>query len=410
MLAEVHRGDTVMDFLKLERERGITISAAAITFNWRTSRVNLIDTPGHIDFTIEVERAVRVLDGAVAVFDGVAGVQAQSVTVWRQAARYGVPCIAFVNKMDREGASLDAAVDAMRERLGARPLLLQVPLIRRGQLDYIVDVVTLELLRWRDVAGTELLRMPLYSATNDAAADADALSDAAKAELGSASDVAAFLQRVQTARAALVEFVAETSSSSDAGDDNDRLLDACFAELDASARRVDARALRGAIRRQLLARHATAPLLPVLCGTALRNRGIQPLLDGVLDYLPAPHERAADASALGSNAAPFCALAFKVVHDKQRGLIVWLRVLAGTLDVGQRIVNVSRRAAALDASSSSSSSNAATPHQYSHRNVDASASIERPLRLMRLDAEDTIDLSRVESGDIAAAVGYRIRC
>lgn len=394
-----------MDFLKLERERGITISAAAITFNWRTSRINLIDTPGHIDFTIEVERAVRVLDGAVAVFDGVAGVQAQSVTVWRQAARYGVPCIAFVNKMDREGASLDATLDAMRERLNARPLLLQVPLIRRGQVDCIVDVVSLELLRWRDVGGTDLIRMPLYAAADAGAAAS--LSELAQTELGTASDVAAFLQRVHSARTALIEFVAETSNSDDdvaAATNNSRLLDACFGELDASGQRVDAAMLRAAVRRQLLMRNAASPLLPVLCGTALRNRGVQPLLDAVLDYLPAPNERVADAAALGNNDAPFCALAFKVVHDKQRGLIVWLRVLSGTLDVGQRIVNISRRAhnAALAAEAMSSSS---TSNNQSNRNTVDAASIERPLRLMRLDAEDTIDLSRVESGDIAATVG-----
>jgi elongation factor G len=299
-----------MDFLKLERERGITISAAAITFDWRDARINLIDTPGHIDFTVEVERAVRVLDGAVAVFDGVAGVQAQSVTVWRQAARYGVPCIAFVNKMDREEAVLETTLAAMRDRLGARPLLMQVPYVKRSQLDAIVDVASLELMRWRDVAGTEMARVPLFAPRSSTE-----LSVEATAELGGTAttpDIRALLSRVRDARVALLEAMADDADTA--------LLDACFAELaatpDSGVERADARALLGGVRRLLLAR-SVPPLLPVLCGSALRNRGVQPLLDAVVDLLPAPHERFADAAAVGTRDAPLCALAFKVVHDRQ---------------------------------------------------------------------------------------------
>ena len=394
-MGEVHDGDTVMDFMRLERERGITIGAAAVSFGWRDARINLIDTPGHIDFTVEVERSVRVLDGAVAVFDGVAGVQAQSVTVWRQAARYGVPAVAFVNKLDREGASLRHAVQTIDERLGVRSLPLQVPLGAESRhLNTIADVLSLRAWHWRDEKGEELDSLPLFC---DASAQQQP-SPALLAAVGT-RDADSLLEQVLAARTSALELLAERSSDS-------ALLDAIFGELGGGAR-VDDALLRAAVRQQVLARRVdgVAPILPVLCGSALKKRGVQPLLDAVVDFLPAPHERVADAAAIGPASGPLRALAFKVVHDHQRGPVVWLRVLSGTIRAGDRVLNISRVDEQSPAGAGASKlSRARRLQQQASKAVGV---LERAHRLMLLDADDAIDIKEAHAGDIVAAVGLK---
>jgi elongation factor G len=393
-MGEVHDGDTVLDFMRLERERGITIGAAAVSFGWRNARINLLDTPGHIDFTVEVERSVRVLDGAVAVFDGVAGVQAQSVTVWRQAARYAVPAVAFVNKLDREGASLRHAVQTIDERLGVRALPLQVPLGAESRhLNTIADVLSLRAWHWRDEQGDELDSLPLFS---DASAQRP--SPALLAAVGT-RDADSLLEQVLAARASALELLAERASDS-------AFLDAVFGELGGGAR-VDDALLRAAVRQQVLAPRVdgVAPILPVLCGSALKKRGVQPLLDAVVDFLPAPHERVADAAAIGPASGPLRALAFKVVHDHQRGPVVWLRVLSGTIRAGDRVLNISRVDEQSPAGAGASKlSRARRLQQQASKAVGV---LERAHRLMQLDADDAIDIKEAHAGDIVAAVGLR---
>lgn len=250
-------------------------------------------------------------------------------------------------------------------------------------LNAIVDIVELCLLHWRDAEGQTLERVPLLEPSGDA------LTAAARDVVAMTADHGVLLQRCQAARTALIECVAEAA----AGDDDAALADACFVEL-GGGERVGADALRQAVRRQLLARRES-PLLPLFCGSALKNRGIQPLLDGVIDYLPAPGERFADQAALGTPNDPLCALAFKVVHDTQRGLLVWLRVLSGTLRSGQRLINVNEQ---------QRGSGAATSSRQRRRDTPGA---ERALRLVRLDADDELELDHVAAGDICAVVGLK---
>jgi elongation factor G len=334
---------------------------------------------------------VRVLDGAVAVFDGVAGVQAQSVTVWRQASRYGVPAVAFVNKLDRVGASLEHAVQTINERLGVRSLPIQVPIGVESHCNVIADVLALHAWHWRDDAGEDLECLPLFDGQNFGAPSAALLG-----ALG-AKDADILIQRSLAARTAALETIAERT-------DDTAMLDACFAELGGGPR-VGTAQLRATVRQQVLARRVDGvpPLLPVLCGSALKKRGIQPLLDAVLDYLPAPHERVSDASAIGPANGPLRALAFKVVHDHQRGPVVWLRILSGTMRPGDRVHNVTRVDEQSSGGSSSKSARAASRRGGS----GAKAVMERAHRLLQLDADDAVDVKEACAGDIVAAVGFK---
>ncbi|MEU7057589.1 elongation factor G [Streptomyces sp. NPDC046197] len=335
---EVHDGTTVTDFDPQERDRGITIFAAAVSCTWDGHRINLIDTPGHVDFADEVERALRVLDGAVAVFDAVAGVEPQSESVWRQADRYGVPRIAFVNKMDRAGADLDAAVASVRERLHATPLVVQLPIGAEDRFTGVVDLVRMRALVWA-ADGSEAHEGPVPDALRDEA-----------------------LRR----RRLLEETVAERHPAA---------LEE-FCERETLCAPTLASALRDLTR--------TGDGVVVLCGSAYRNRGIEPLLDAVLAYLPSPldvppvrgthdgteQERAADP------AAPFAALAFKV-STTATGRLTYLRVYSGTIEKGDTVWDTGARRT------------------------------ERIGRLLRVQADRQTPLDRALPGDIVAVAGLK---
>ncbi|WP_030694566.1 elongation factor G [Streptomyces globisporus] len=326
---EVHDGTTVTDFDPQERDRGITIFAAAVSCDWAGHRINLIDTPGHVDFSDEVERSLRVLDGAVAVFDAVAGVEPQSETVWRQADRHGVPRLAFVNKLDRAGAELDAAVESIRTRLGTVPLPVQLPIGREEGFTGVVDLVRMRAYVWADGA--------------DAFADLpvpDELRDEARHR-----------------RRRLEETVAEL---------HPRALEE-FCERNALSEDV----LTGALRDLTLAGEAVV----VLCGSAYRNRGIEPLLDAVVAYLPAPSDMPpVRGEAPADPEAPFTALAFKV-NATATGRMTYLRVYAGTIGKGDTV-------------------------------LDATAGrTERIARILRVQADRATEVDTARAGDIVAVVG-----
>ncbi|MEV8624562.1 elongation factor G [Streptomyces sp. NPDC051079] len=326
---EVHDGTTVTDFDPQERDRGITISAAAVSCDWAGHRLNLIDTPGHVDFSDEVERALRVLDGAVAVFDGVAGVEPQSESVWRQADRHGVPRIAFVNKLDRAGADLDTAVHSLRTRLGTVPLPVQLPIGREAAFTGVVDLVRMRAYEWPDGADTH----------TDGPVPAD-LRDEAERRRRQLTETVAELH------AAALEEYCEHGTLTDA-------------------------TLAAALRDLTLSGEGVV----VLCGSAYRNRGIEPLLDAVVAYLPAPTdlppvrgEHPADPE------APFTALAFKV-SATPTGRLTYLRVYAGTIRKGDTVLDTTARRT------------------------------ERIARILRVQAERTTEADHAEAGDIVAVVG-----
>ena len=304
-MGEVHDGAATMDWMDQEQERGITITSAATTCFWRDHRINIIDTPGHVDFTIEVERSLRVLDGAVCVFDSVAGVEPQSETVWRQADRYGVPRVCFVNKMDRIGADFDRCVSMIEDRLGATPLIVQLPVGAEARYAGAVDLVAMKALLWKDeTLGAEYV---------EAEIPAD-MADAAK-----------------TAREALVLAAVEHDDT------------ALEAYLDGDE--PDADTLRRCVRKGTLA----GAFVPVLNGSAFKNKGVQPLLDSVVDYLPAPSDVAAvegvapksdkPVSRASADEESFAALAFKIMNDKYVGSLTFARVYSGVLASGTSVVN-----------------------------------------------------------------------
>ncbi|XP_043743803.1 ribosome-releasing factor 2, mitochondrial isoform X2 [Cervus elaphus] len=303
-LGDVDDGDTVTDFMAQERERGITIQSAAVTFDWKGHRVNLIDTPGHVDFTLEVERCLRVLDGAVAVFDASAGVEAQTLTVWRQADKHKVPRICFLNKMDKTGASFNYAVESIREKLKAKPLLLQLPVGEGKAFKGVVDVVGKEKLLWNPNSndGKDFERKPLLETSDPK-----------------------LLNETTEARNALIEQVADL---------DDEFADLVLGEFSENFDLLPAEKLQTAIRRVTLAQTA----VPVLCGSALKNKGVQPLLDAVTLYLPSPEERSCEF--LQWYKGDLCALAFKVLHDKQRGPLVFMRIYSGMLKPQTAIHNI----------------------------------------------------------------------
>jgi elongation factor G len=285
-IGEVHDGTTALDYTKQERDRGITITSAATTCHWAGHTINLIDTPGHVDFTIEVERCLRVLDGAVAVFDGVAGVEPQSETVWRQADRYGVPRICFVNKLDRAGADFARCVGMIRERLGAVPLVMQLPIGAEAGFAGVVDLVSEQAHVWSDED---------YAVTD--------------VPSGMAEDVRRW-------RATLIETVAE--------------LDEEAMELYLRGTEPSREQLHAAVRRLTVASAVT----PVLCGSAFKNKGVQPLLDAVVRYLPSPLD-VQDVS----DEAPAAALAFKIQADRHLGRLTFVRIYSGRLVAGAQVLN-----------------------------------------------------------------------
>ena len=346
-IGEVHDGAATMDWMQQEQERGITITSAATTCSWQGHRINIIDTPGHVDFTIEVERSLRVLDGAIAVFCGVGGVEPQSETVWRQADKYRVPRVAFVNKMDRMGANFENVVSMIESRLGARPLPLQLPIGSADTFSGIVDLLERKALYWEDESQGSVFRR---------------------------ADVPAELaDDVELARDQLVERLADVD-------------DAVMAKY-LDGQDVSIEELRAAIRRCTL----NLDLVPVLCGSAFKNKGVQPLLDAVVAYLPSPADvpavegiREKDEKSSGkivrreaSDDEPFSALVFKIQSDRHAGSLAYLRVYSGTAKAGESL---------LDASTGKK---------------------ERVGRFLQMHANKRQELDQVYAGDIVAAVGLK---
>ncbi|MFI7637910.1 elongation factor G [Nonomuraea sp. NPDC049400] len=306
-IGEVHEGAATMDWMEQEQERGITITSAATTCEWLGHTINIIDTPGHVDFTIEVERSLRVLDGAVAVFDGVAGVEPQSETVWRQADRYDVPRICFVNKMDRVGAEFHRCVDMMISRLGATPAVVQLPWGVEADFKGVIDLIKMKGYIWS--------------------------AEAAKGEMYDTVDIPAdHAEAAREWRDRLIETVAEN---------DDELMELFLEGVEPTEEQLVA-----AIRRATLA----SAINPVLCGTAFKNKGVQPLLDAIVAFLPAPTDIPAfKGHAVGDEdkvierhadpSEPFSALAFKIASDPHLGKITYIRIYSGTLEAGSQVVN-----------------------------------------------------------------------
>src|SRR5689334_14417983 len=325
-IGEVHDGAATMDFMEQEQERGITITSAATTCFWDDHRINIIDTPGHVDFTIEVERSMRVLDGAIAVFDAVAGVEPQSETVWRQADKYRVPRICFVNKMDRMGADFDHVVRTIRQRLGAHPVPLQFPLGREDNFIGIIDFLEQKVVVWlEETLGAKYEIFEVEKLWDKAFVDSR--PDVAAALKGSAIDKTFYDEH----RNKVVEYIAEH---------DDEVLDKYLTEGTLSLEE-----MRKSIRKSTLA----LKIVPVLAGSAFKNKGIQPLLDAVIDYLPSP----VDVPPVeGTNPAndeletrrarddqPFAALAFKIMSDPFVGHVTYIRVYSGVLKSGSYVLN-----------------------------------------------------------------------
>ncbi|ACV77524.1 elongation factor G [Nakamurella multipartita] len=308
-IGEVHEGAAVMDWMEQEQERGITITSAATTTSWKGHKINIIDTPGHVDFTVEVERSLRVLDGAVAVYDGVAGVEPQTEQVWRQAEKYKVPRMCFVNKLDRTGANFFRCVDMMVERLGATPLVLQLPIGAEGDFIGVVDLLQMRALTWR--------------------------GETVKGEDYAVEEIPADLQaQADEYREKLIETVAEN---------DDEAMEAYLAGEELSLDQLNA-----AIRRATIA----GKLNPVVTGSAFKNKGVQPMLDAVVAYLPSPLDIGAIEGTLTDGVTPaerqpdpdaeFAGLAFKVATDPHLGKLTFVRVYSGTLNSGSQVVNATK--------------------------------------------------------------------
>jgi elongation factor G len=310
-IGEVHEGAATMDWMPQEQERGITITSAATTCTWDGHTINIIDTPGHVDFTVEVERSLRVLDGAVAVFDGVAGVEPQSETVWRQADRYNVPRICFVNKLDRVGAEFHRCVDMISSRLGATPLPVQIPIGAESDFTGVIDLVGMKALVWS--------------------------AEAAKGEMYDTVDIpATHAEAARDWRDRLLETIAEN---------DDEMMELYLEGAEPSEDQLIA-----AIRRATIA----SKLTPVLCGSAFKNKGVQPMLDAVVRYLPSPLDvEAIQGHAVGdegqaiarhpSEAEPFSALAFKIMSDPHLGKLTYIRVYSGALEAGTQVLNSTKQ-------------------------------------------------------------------
>jgi elongation factor G len=346
-MGEVHEGAAVMDWMAQEQERGITITSAATTALWRDHRINIIDTPGHVDFTVEVERSLRVLDGAIALFDAVAGVEPQSETVWRQADKYRVPRIAFINKMDRIGAHFDNAVQTMRDRLGANPIKVQLPMGAEAGFSGVIDLINMKAIVYKDDLGQEWEVVDIPAEHEGVAHDA---------------------------RTALIEAVA---------DYDDELMEDYLEE-----RPIEPARLIQDIRKATL----DISITPVLCGSAFKNKGVQPLLDAVIDYLPSPLEvppvQGLEGSQIqdgegkpttreASDDAPFAALAFKVMSDPFVGKLTYFRVYSGKLQAGGRVLN------------------------------SVTGRTERVGRILMMHANHREEQEEIYAGDIAAGVGLK---
>ncbi len=341
-MGSVDDGTTVTDWMEQERERGITITAAAVTCFWRDCQINIVDTPGHIDFTAEVQRSLRVLDGGVVVFDAVAGVEPQSETVWRQADRYKVPRFCFVNKMDRIGADFQHTVDMIRDRLAANPVPIQMPIGAEDRFVGVIDLLTMQAIVYADDLGTEQS------------------TSAIPAEM---------LQEAQERREELLEKVAEC---------DDQVM-----EMYLDGQELPAEELRRALRRATL----RGELVPVLCGSALRNKGVQPVLDAVVEYLPSPLDvppmtginprTGTEWQCFPDESRPFAALVFKVVSDPYVGRLVYLRAYSGRLKVGSAVLNTVK------------------------------GKRERISKILQMYANRREEIPLVEAGDIVAAVGLK---
>ena len=342
-IGEVHEGTATMDWMEQEQERGITITSAATTCTWRDIRINIIDTPGHVDFTAEVERSLRVLDGAVAVFDAVHGVQPQSEKVWRQADKYGVPRICFINKIDKMGADFEHAVDTIRKRLNAKPVAIQIPIGQEAKFVGVVDLVEMKAVVWTDeTMGAEYV-------VEEIPAD--------------------LRKKAEAFHAQLIEAVAET---------DDALLHK-FLE----GETISAAELRAGLRRATIA----LQLFPVIVGTSFKNKGVQPLLDAVVDYLPSPldtkevkgvHPDTGEVlTRHPDDKEPFSALAFKIMADPFVGQLTFIRVYSGQLKSGDAVINAGKR------------------------------KTERIGRLLKMHANKREDIQEIMAGDICACVGVK---
>ncbi|MET0305812.1 MAG: elongation factor G [Solirubrobacterales bacterium] len=346
-IGEVHEGAAVMDWMEQEQERGITITSAATACEWNGHRINIIDTPGHVDFTVEVERSLRVLDGAVAVFDAVAGVEPQSETVWRQADKYKVPRFAYINKMDRTGADFFNAVETMKDRLGANPLPIQLPIGSEGDFVGVVDLIEMKALVWKDELGTEFETVEIPADLADQA---------------------------EEYRTQLIEACA---------DYDDELMEAYLAEEEIPHERI-AKSLHRAC--------LDTKVTPVLCGSSFKNKGVQPLLDAVVELLPSPLEvppvtglvpagkgedEPTEAERPADDSGPFAALAFKIMTDPYVGKLTYFRVYSGKLEAGGRVLNVK------------------------------TGKTERIGRLLMMHANSREEIEEVYSGDICAGVGLK---
>jgi elongation factor G len=342
-IGEVHDGAATMDWMEQEQERGITITSAATSCTWRDHRINIIDTPGHVDFTVEVERSLRVLDGAVAVFDGVAGVEPQTETVWRQADRYKVPRLCFINKMDRTGADFYFVLGTIRERLGCNAAVVQLPIGAESEFSGIVDLLEMNALVW----------------TSE--------------DLGASWDVvdipADMVDQAEEYRHELVDVLSEF---------DENILEKYVDDQDISAED-----LRAALRAGTLSGHC----VPILTGSAFKNKGVQPLLDAVIDYLPSPldlppvegvHPRSGDTvERCADDEEPFAALAFKIMTDPHVGKLIYFRVYSGSLDKGSAVLNT------------------------------RSGSKERIGRILEMHANNREDRDEVRTGDIVAGIGLK---
>ena len=347
-MGEVHEGAAVMDWMEQEQERGITITSAATACEWKGHRINIIDTPGHVDFTVEVERSLRVLDGAIAVFDAVAGVEPQSETVWRQADKYKVPRFAYINKMDRTGADFFNAVQTMKDRLGAHPLPIQLPIGSEGEFVGVVDLIEMKALVWKDELG-------------------DRVRDRRDPRGASSS-------RPSEYRTELIEACA---------DYDDELMEAYLAEEEIPHERI-----AYSLHRACLDTKVT----PVLCGSSFKNKGVQPLLDAIVELLPSPlevppvtgscppakgEEEPTEAERPADDDGPFAALAFKVMTDPYVGKLTYFRVYSGKLEAGGRVLNVT------------------------------TGKTERIGRLLMMHANSREEIEECYSGDICAGVGLK---
>jgi elongation factor G len=343
-IGEVHEGTATMDWMEQEQERGITITSAATTCEWRDMQINIIDTPGHVDFTAEVERSLRVLDGAVAVFDAVAGVQPQSETVWRQADKYHVPRICFINKMDRVGADFYRAVDTIIDRLKARPVPIQIPVGAEDQFKGVIDLVKMKAVIWRDET------------------------------LGAEFDVveipADLAEKAQAYREQMIEAVSE--------------FDDTLFEKFINGQALTEDEIRAGLRKATIG----LKIFPVICGTAFKNKGVQTMLDAVVDYLPSPldipsvqgidvNHQDVKVARKASDNEPFAALVFKIMTDPFSGQLAFFRVYSGKLNAGESVYNV------------------------------AKGRKERVGRLMRMHANKREDIQEILAGDICAAVGLK---